>query len=63
MLKVSAYYLGKQKSLFQKRIFFKKYQYQNKKALFTDSIIREGFDTSHEAATIDVAKPVMKFAI
>ena len=36
MLKVSAFYLGKQKSL-------GRCQYQNKKALFTDSIFREGF--------------------
>ena len=36
MLKVSAFYLGKQKSL-------GRCQYQNKKALFTDAIFSERF--------------------
>ena len=38
MLKVSAFYLKKQKSFIPKKIFFGGSQYQNKKALFTDSI-------------------------
>ena len=45
MLKVSAFYLEKQKSFIPKRI--KKIsccQYQNKKALFTDPIFSDGFD-------------------
>ena len=38
MLKVSAFYLEKQKSFIPKKYFFGRSQYQNKKALFTDSI-------------------------
>ena len=40
MLKVSAFYLEKQKSFIPKKICC---QYQNKKALFTDLIFRDGF--------------------
>ena len=43
MLKVSASYLEKQKSFIPKKMFFGRGQYQNKKALFTDSIIEKGF--------------------
>ena len=43
MLKVSAFYLEKKKVLFLKKKNFGRCQYQNKKALFTDSIFREGF--------------------
>ena len=32
-------------SLFQKKIFLTRCQYQNKKALFTNPIFREGFET------------------
>jgi hypothetical protein len=37
--KVSAFYLEKQKSFTPKKIFLSLCQYQNKKALFTDSIV------------------------
>ena len=40
MLKVSAFYFEKQKSFIPKK---SRCQYQIKKALFTDSIFREGF--------------------
>ena len=44
MLKVSAFYLEKQKSFIPKNIFFRPHcQYQNKKPLFTDQIFSEGF--------------------
>ena len=43
MLKVSASYLEKQKSFIPKKMFFGRGQYQNKKALFTDSIFWDGF--------------------
>ena len=42
-MKVSAFCLEKQKSFIPKKNFFGRCQYQNKKALFTDSIFREGF--------------------
>ena len=42
MLKVSAFYLEKQKSFIpKKKYFFGRCQYQNKKALFTDSIFQK----------------------
>jgi len=44
MLKVSDFYLEKQKSFISKKIFLGCCQYQNKKALFTDPIFSEGFD-------------------
>jgi hypothetical protein len=45
MLKVSAFYLEKQKSFIPKKNFFLAVvKYQNKKALFTDSIFPEGFE-------------------
>ena len=37
-LKVSVFYLKKQKSFIPKKKFLSRCQYQNKKALFTDSI-------------------------
>ena len=43
MLKVSAFYLEKQKNFIPKKTFLSRCQYQNKKALFTDSIFRDGF--------------------
>jgi hypothetical protein len=47
MLKVSVSYLEKQKSFIpKKKYFFGRSQYQNKTALFTDSIFREGFGFS-----------------
>ena len=45
MLKVSAFYLERQKSFIPKILFFlSRCQYQNKKALFTDPIFSEGFE-------------------
>ena len=38
ILKTSAFYLEKQKSFIPKKFFLSRCQYQNKKALFTDSI-------------------------
>ena len=43
MLKVSAFYLEKQKSFIPKKYFLGRCQYQNKKELFTDPIFSEGF--------------------
>ena len=44
VLKVSVFYLDKQKSFIpEKNIFLSRCQYQNKKSLFTGSIFREGF--------------------
>ena len=40
-LKVSAFYLKKQKSFIPKKKFLSRCQYQNKKALFTDSIFQK----------------------
>jgi hypothetical protein len=40
-------WLKNKKVLFLKKYFFGRSQYQNKKALFTDSIFREGFDLVH----------------
>ena len=45
-LKVSAFYLEKQKSFIPKKYFLGRCQYQNKKGLFTDPIFSEGFDTA-----------------
>jgi hypothetical protein len=45
MLKVSAFYVEKQKSFIPK-IFLGHCQYQNKKALFIDPIISEGFGSN-----------------
>ena len=44
MLKVSAIYLEKQKSIIPEKKNLDRCQYQNKKALFTDSIFSEGFE-------------------
>ena len=43
ILKVSAFYLEKQKSFIPKKKDLSCCQYQNKKALFTGSIFRVGF--------------------
>jgi hypothetical protein len=43
ILKVSAFYLEKQKSFIPKKKILSRCQYQNKKALFTDPIFSEGF--------------------
>ena len=43
MLKISAFYLVKQKSFIPKKTDFGRFQYQNKKALFTDPIFSNGF--------------------
>ena len=52
MLKVSAFYLEKQKRfILEKKYFLSRCQYQNKKALFTDPIFSEGFED-------DIAKRV-----
>ena len=40
-LKVSAFHLEKQKSFIPKKKFLSRCQYQNKKALFTDSIFQK----------------------
>ena len=46
LLKVSVFHLEKQKKYIpnKKNIFLGRCQYQNKKALFTDPILSEGFD-------------------
>ena len=44
MLKVSAFYLEKQKKFFSKKEYLlRRCQYQNKKGLFTNPIFSEGF--------------------
>ena len=43
MLKVSAFYLQKRKSVIPSKKILRYCQYQNKKALFTDPIFSEGF--------------------
>ena len=44
MLKISAFYLVKQKSFIPKKEYdLGRSQYQNKKALFTDPIFSDGF--------------------
>ena len=53
MLKVSAFYLEKQKSFIpKKKYFLSRCQNQNKKALFTDSIFRDGFGWTYLMAII-----------
>ena len=52
-MKVPAFYLEKQKSFIPKKIFLSRCQYQNKKALFTDSIFREGFGSHYAAFSIE----------
>ena len=48
-LKVSAFYLEKQKSFIpEKKKILSHCQYQNKKALFIDPIFSEGFELDHE---------------
>ena len=45
MLKISAFYLVKQKSFIPKKKYdLGRCQYQNKKALFTDPIFSDGFE-------------------
>ena len=54
MLKVSAFYLEKEKSFIpdnENNNFLSRCQYQNKKALFTDSIFREGFAVTHATSS------------
>ena len=46
-LKVSSFYLEKQKVLFLKKYFFSGSPYQNKKALFIDPIFSEDFGKTH----------------
>ena len=48
MLKVSTFYLEKQKSFIPKKYVLGRCQYQNKKALFTDPIFSEGFELNCE---------------
>ena len=43
ILKVSAFYLEKQKHFIPKKKMLSRCQYQNKKALFTDPIFSQGF--------------------
>ena len=43
MLKISAFYLVKQKSFIPKKYDLGRCQYQNKKTLFTDPIFSDGF--------------------
>ena len=43
MLKISVFYLIKQKSFIPKKYDLGRSQYQNKKALFTDPIFNDGF--------------------
>ena len=57
ILKVSAFYLQKQKVIFY--FFFSHCQYQNKKALFTDPIFSEGFGLDlHEVCKLYLIKPL-----
>ena len=50
MLKVSAFYLEKQKSFIPKKIFFRPLSIsKQKKTLFTDPIFSEGFAQSFQA--------------
>ena len=44
MLKITGFYLVKQKSFIPKKKFLSRCQYQNKKALLTGPIFSEGFD-------------------
>ena len=46
-LKVSAFYLKKQKNLFLKKKKLSRCQYQNKEALFTNPIFSEGFGVDY----------------
>ena len=47
MLKISGFYLVKQTSLIPKKYDLGHSQYQNKRALLTDPIFRDGFAISH----------------
>ena len=47
MLKVSAFYIAKQKVFFLNKYFLNRCQYQNKRALFTDPFFSEGFGLDH----------------
>jgi hypothetical protein len=56
MLKVSAFYLEKQKSFINKKIFFSPQSIsKQKKTLFTDPIYSEGFGKCHALFQISVA--------
>ena len=46
MLKISTFYLAKQKSFIPKKYGLGRSQYQNKKALFTDPIFSDGFGST-----------------
>ena len=58
MLKISAFYLEKQKSFIPKKICAKPrvnwLQYQNKPALFTDPIFSDGFGLNYELYDKDI---------
>ena len=60
MLKISAFYVEKQKSFIPKQIWFKPrvnwLQYQNKPALFTDPIFSDGFDSNHQTTSLKIFK-------
>ena len=47
MLKISTFYFVKKKVLVLKKYDLGRCQYQNKKALFTDTIFSEGFGQNH----------------
>ena len=58
MLKVSAFYLEKQKSFIPKNKILSRCQNQNKKALFTDSIFGEGFASRYRKGWVISVKNV-----
>ena len=55
MLKVSVFYLEKQKNVIP---FLGRSQYQNKKALFTDPIFSDGFELTCKAASGEVSSAI-----
>ena len=58
VLKVLTFYLEKQKKKYMpKKIFFRLFQYRNKKALFTDPIFSEGFGSSYISLESTMQKP------
>ena len=60
MLKISAFYLVKQKSFIPKKYDLGRSQYQNKKALFTDPIFSNGFGWH---ARVFVSSNKLKFTL
>ena len=60
MLKVSVFYLEKQKSIILKKIFLSHCQYQNNFFLFTDPIFSEGFGTALLPADRSVWRRTLK---